>query len=221
MENLAQQVIDAVHGRWAANNQKYPAGYAVFYSALRESPTLLLLGLNPGGDERDFSGEKERVRSRDESMEYVKYGCENGYRLAQKTVQLFESIGKKDLLRGSVKTNLNFFRSKKWVELGREDARFCENLAFKVIRDIRPKVLFCESLFVFDSVLRNLYKGIALKSLQHYSRGKRRKYESYLTNASTLPRLIIGITHLTGSRPSREDMEEIGRRLREDLESLD
>jgi hypothetical protein len=217
LEDIARQIIDIVHEYWTAREKRYPAGYAVFYSALRRSPTILLLGLNPGGDGKNFSREKENPFSKDQPMEYIVYGGKNGYKLAQRNVRLFESIGKKDLLRGSVKTNINFFRSKKWSDLTQEDTRFCEDMVFKVIRLVQPKVLLCESLFVLRKVIANLYEGVRLNQLHEYVRGNRRKYLSYLCNIPALPKLLIGITHLTGSWPSREDIEEIENRLISDL----
>lgn len=212
----ATKIIDEVHTLWESKKTIYPGGYAVFFSAIREAPDLCLLGLNPGGGEKDFSNQKEQIID-DEAMEYVRYRNCRSYPLAGKSVSLFEAAGFLQLLSSSVKTNLSFFRSRNWKNLPPEDYGFCRERALQFVKQIKPAILFCESMMALDEAYAELSKAKKPTLLSSYQRNKKRKYASYLFDEERGTKLLIGICHLTGSRPSNGDIGQMTLRLKRDL----
>lgn len=216
---FAELVINRVHALWEAHSEDYPSGYAVFYGPVHYMPDLMLIGLNPGGDERCFHGKKEILCSSDEQMEYLKYRDDPTYRIAGKTVTIFESVGLLKLLETSVKINLNFFRSKKWADLSMQHLKECLDLTLEIIDTLKPKVILCESLFVFDVLQKELNNNsirFTPLSLRKNNRN-RRIYVSTVQGDFASPLIMIGITHLTGSRPSKSDIQLIGQTLKKDI----
>jgi hypothetical protein len=216
---FAQSVIDTVHDIWRRNKSEYPCGYAVFYGPIRVRPELMLIGLNPGGDHTSFSGQKESIVAADEPMEYIKYRTCKKYPLAGKTVALFEAIGFSDTLQHSLKTNVNFFRSKKWTHLSQTHSSMCLELVRDMIKTFRPKAILCESIRVFDQIRQVLVVGNRSPMVRNEKRNQcgRRIYTSVRTVMAGESAILIGITHLTGSRPSSADLEVIKQLLAEDL----
>lgn len=219
MQNeFAESVIDRVHALWESHSKEYPAGYAVFYGPVRYMPDLLLIGLNPGGDERCFHGKKEVLCSVDKHMEYLEYRNCSTYRIAGKTVNLFESANLLNILETSVKINLNFFRSIKWTDLSMQHTRTCLDLVLELVETLKPKVIFCESLFVFDVLQKELENSSKYTHLSKQNNSRNRRiYVSITQGDFAGPSTIIGITHLTGSRPSKADIQLIGQTLEKDL----
>ena len=218
VEDFAQSVIDTVHAIWLRDKEQYPAGYGVFYSPTRLRPELMVIGLNPGGDPTCFSGEKESVASPESPMEYITYRNDRSYPLAGKTVALFESIGLLDILAASLKTNMSFFRSKRWAHLPQQHSAECLRLVLEMIKTFRPKAILCESIRVFD-LLYSRAVGADHSSMIRTERGQsgRRIYTSVTSEESGESTILIGITHLTGSRPSSADLDKIKRLLADDL----
>ncbi len=217
MRKFAQDIVDKVHSLWKKKKEIYSDGYAVFYSAVKKHPDLFLLGVNPGGDKESFSG-KEKLVHENIPMEYFSNRHEHSYPMAKKTATLFDAAGHIDILKKSVKSNLNFFRSRDYDSLPKEDADFCSNIILKLIREVEPKILFCEALGVFDQIYSTLYKGEKLRSLQEYKRKNNRKYVSFLSDDLKLPKILIGIPHLTGKKqPSAQDFEIMSLMLKQDI----
>ncbi len=217
-EDFAQSVIDMVHAIWLRDKEHYPAGYQVFYGPIRFGPELMVIGLNPGGASKCFSGEKESVASPDSSMEYIKYRNDRSYPLAGKTVALFESIGLLDILEGSLKTNMSFFRSKRFAYLPQKHSAECLRMVLEMIKTFRPKAILCESIRVFDLLCPRTV-GVDHSSMIRTERGLsgRRIYTSVTSEACGEPCILIGITHLTGSRPSSANLDRIKQLLTYDL----
>ena len=216
--DFAQEVIDRIHGIWLQHQNEYIAGYAVFYGPVRFRPELMLIGLNPAGDESCFSGKKEVLVAPEEPMEYLTYRNDSTYPLAGQTVNIFESIGLIDLLRNSVKTNINFFRSKKWDKLPKQHASECLQLVLTMIDKLRPRAILCESIGAFDILYPHLTKNYPHSRLNIRKNDRdRRIYISALREDWVSPQILIGITHLTGSRPSVSDIKQIKQIIRTDF----
>ena len=64
MQETAQSIIDSVYDIGLQNGKTKNAEYAVFYSAPRFRPDLMLFVLNPGGGAISFSGNKEAYVTR-------------------------------------------------------------------------------------------------------------------------------------------------------------
>jgi hypothetical protein len=213
----AEEIIDIIHNIWEQNRKAYPAGYAVFYSTPRPKPDLMLIGLNPGGGPESFNGKKECLMRPEQAMEYIEYQNDSSYPLAGKTVSLFQSIGMLPTLNSSLKTNINFFRSRSWASLPREHAELCLALVLQMIEVFQPKLLLCESILIFDwfyARMKAEYSSIVHKEL---GKRNRRIYTSVWAQSLHRPVLIAAYTHLTGSRPNSSDVERIKQALRSDF----
>lgn len=220
VSEFAQSIINTVHSLWEHNRDEYTSGYAVFYGPVYSYPDLMLIGLNPGGDEKSFSGMKERLASSDEPMEYIIYCNDKNYPIAVKTFRIFESIGLLNVLSTSVKTNINFFRSKNWNELSKNHFSKCLNIVLQIIEHLKPKAILCESIRVYDIILKNLSESYVFTPNQRAVNKKNcRIYFSDIQKSNEPPYLLIGIRHLTGSRPrpSPSDIEQIEKLLSVDL----
>ena len=217
-EDFAGSVIDIVHSIWKKESEEYPAGYAVFYSPVRINPELMIIGLNPGGDHLCFSKNKETLISDGTPMEYVR--DKESYPLARKTTALFESIGLMDLLANSLKTNLNFFRSRNWTSLSQKHSNECLQLVLKMIKFFKPKAILCESIRVFDLLCPRVVEAGHGAPICAKNKNGRRTYISVRNDKSTEPNLLIGITHLTGSRPSSAELDTIKKLLFNDLRRI-
>jgi hypothetical protein len=219
LHELGNRVIGEVHSLWERNRDRYPAGYEVFYGPLRFKPSLLLVGMNPGGGKESARQDIEKLSPDDSPMEYITKTGKDGYELAKRTVPVFKNIGHLEALSKSVKTNMNFFRSKEDELLPKEDAAFCRAHVIHLIQTLQPIILFCEAIAVFDVIHDTLFAKKTLKPSQEYLRGGYRKYVSLTCEEPNMPRLLIGITHMTGKiRPTSEDMVEIGAKLKIDLD---
>jgi hypothetical protein len=150
-------------------------------------------------------------------MEYITYRNDRSYPLAGKTVTLFEAIGFLDMLGCSLKTNLNFFRSKKFADLPQSHTHECLQLVLEMIAFFRPHVILCESMYVFDTLCAQLAgeNCSAMSRLEKDQRG--RIYTSIAIALTGDSAVLIGIKHLTGSRPSSAEIEKIQRSLADDL----
>ncbi len=218
VEKFADSVIDTVHAIWLRDREEYRAGYAVFYSPTRLRPELMVIGLNPGGDRTCFSGNKEPLVSADSPMEYITYRDDRSYPLAGKTAALFESIGLLNILAASLKTNVNFFRSKKWTDLPQQHSAECLRLVLEMIEFFRPKAILCESIRVFDLLYPRVVGADQSSTVRtERSQSGRRIYTSVACGTSGESAILIGITHLTGSRPSSADLDKIKQLLVDDL----
>lgn len=218
IENVAQSLIDWAHDLWVRHQELYKAGYAVLYSPVRLEPDLLLIGLNPGGDGTSFNGMKETLRSIDEPMEYWTYRADKTYPLAGRTVALFGSIDQLDLLKRSVKINMNFFRSTNWSSLPSAHRDECKMHAFRLLDQLHPKVIFCESLMVFDETCAHVRQSGQLSVIRaEVNRAGKRIYAAMKCQRAYNSVIIIGIKHLTGSWPSNADMNQMTDCLARDL----
>jgi|GEM_PF-6923991 len=150
-------------------------------------------------------------------MEYIEYQNDSSYPLAGKTVSLFKSIGMLSALSSSLKTNINFFRSRRWDRLPRGHAKLCLSLVLQMIEVFQPKILLWESILVFDCLFSRMkaeYSSIVHKELGNRNR---QIYTSVWAQPSHRPVLIVAYTHLTGSRPNLSKLEHIKQALHRDL----
>ena len=226
MRDYVIEIINCVEDRWQERSLIYRNGYAVFYGRVIQNPHLMLIGLNPGGDQEGINWYEEAVSKLDQDLEYIKYRNSTKYPLARETYQIFDDLGQTELLANAVKLNTFFFRSKNWDGLPKQkddpeikcDISFCKDIVFEVISEIKPRVILCEGIGVLDIVKGLVYKNKLLTPLRKpYKRGNRRKYASYKYIDSDLPQKLLGITHLSGSWPSNEDKARITEYLSLDL----
>ncbi|KAA0257287.1 hypothetical protein FHQ18_09565 [Deferribacter autotrophicus] len=151
-ENLLKDV-STFYENFKEFNQEY--GFAVFYSPIRLNPELMIIGYNPGGDEKDFN--KEEAMSIPEKHEYITYKDDKDYKAAKNMYELFKRLNKTQLLENSIKLNMIFFRTKniaKWKEINKkiriEIEEYCFNKVKEIIEKLKPRILLIEGIKTFD-----------------------------------------------------------------------
>jgi len=117
-----------------------------------------------------------------------------------------------------VKTNINFFRSKRWPELSQQHASECLQLVLLMIDKLEPRAILCESIGAFDILYPHLIKNYPHSRLNIIKNDRNRRiYISALREDWISPQILIGITHLTGSRPSASDKKQIKQIIKSDF----
>ena len=231
----AKQILDSVQKYWKELQDKYPqysslwrSGFSVFYSPVSQNPQFMLIGINPGGDERCFD------ETRDSKIPLEHEYFKEDYPLAEIMRDIFKRAGLEQELRQSVKTNLNFFRSKseeQWSEietnLKKEIESFCEKRVKEFIEVAKPRVIFCEAFSVLERLLKILNQETSQLRIAHRSsKPSDRLYRLYQSFEfkDFYVNGIIGITHPTGSRPplSKKNKEKckIAELLKKDAKIL-
>ena len=179
---------------------KYEPGFSVFYTPLKYEPELMILGMNPGGSEKDFDLTKARLIPKDHDY-FITYP--DPYRLAEKMNNVFKNIGKMPLLKNSVKLNVNFFRSKNqegWnkinPELRKEAESFCKDKVKEIIEKLKPRTILAEGIGSHEIIKKNL--GIEKLSDELVSSPESKQALFIETVDSPIP--LYGIAHPTGAR---------------------
>ena len=231
----AKEILDSVQKYWKGLQDKHPeysslwkSGFSVFYSPVSQNPQFMLIGINPGGDERCFD------ETRDSKIPLEHEYFKENYPLAEIMRDIFKQAGLEQELKQSIKTNLNFFRSKgekQWNEieanLKKEIESFCEKRIKEFIEVAKPRVIFCEAFSVLERLLKILNQETSQLRIAHrsskpsnrlYRLYQSFKFKDFYVNG------IIGITHPTGSRPplSKKNKEKckIAELLKEDAKIL-
>jgi len=176
-----------------------------------------------GGDERCFD------ETRDSKIPLEHEYFKEDYPLAEIMRDIFKQAGLEQELKQSIKTNLNFFRSKsekQWSEieanLKKEIESFCEKRVKEFIDLAKPRVIFCEAFSVLERLLKILnQKTSQLRIAYRSSKASDRLYQSFKFKDFYING-IIGIPHPTGSRPrlSNEEKFRIAELLKKDARIL-
>ncbi|HEX4113112.1 MAG TPA: hypothetical protein VH020_11300 [Stellaceae bacterium] len=194
------------------------SGFAVFYCPVPEQADFLILGFNPGGGPED----SERKGAIPEEHEYL--SCD--YRLARATRDLFAQNDYLGLLKQSVKSNLQFFRTKNvvsWNQIAEEKrhelTEFCDQGVREIVGRLRPKAILLEGVQTFDAFRSRIFCSLLCEENSSETRLDGRRV--YVSQHSSMG-LIIGILHLSGARPraSAADKALISEKLKSDLCSV-
>lgn len=184
-------------------------GYVIFFSPVRQSPKLMIIGENPAGYE-GFMGDKVSVPPKHE------YEHEN-YPMANRMRSLFSRDKMKEVLFESVKLNLNFFASKNVSSLENKEyhsqtEKFSHKYTIEIIQQLQPKIILTEGLRAFYILKDDLGNGSPIVStISHGSRRLLCKGEAFDGIN------ILGIPH-PGSRGVTAEMREaIGQLLKIEL----
>jgi hypothetical protein len=216
----AEELLMDVCEKWAAPEYKYSfkdCGFRVFYSPVHLSPELMIIGYNPGKDDKPFS--KEEDSQIPEVHEYLYHNS----RIAKKMKFLFESIEKEDWLADSVKLNLVFFGSEnetQWETMDQDLRDELETFCFRKVNDIidtlKPRYIVTEGLKVFDILINSVLMGCSKKEVK-FGVGGRKIYARSRYGYTQ----IIGLVNLAKDRISYPDWNSTKKCLKADLKDLD
>lgn len=179
-------------------------GTRILYTPPRKNARLMFVGIQPGGDASTVDPTWPSVN------EYADpAGARN---LGRKLREMVDP----ELLRQTVGTNLNFFRSRETDEykrvpshLRRRIAEFCRPRVIRIIEALEPRSICCIGISVFGDLKPTYTKTEKLRS----------KGNGCLICSGELASIpVIGVPHLTGSRISNVDLAIITTKLKSLLE---
>lgn len=192
VQSWAEALTAEVDRTWQEHSG-LKAGYAVFYSPVRLNPDVLIVGLNPGGDENSF--DRASAIKIPSSHEYLTAD----YPMAVKVRKLFEDIGYRSALESSVKLNLLFFRTRNiqdWrkIEPAVRDPleKFCKTKVVEIVRTLRPRIVMAEGIEVYTAL-----KSLLIPEDPEPVMNESRKKMFLITPAREFS--LIGVPHPTGS----------------------
>jgi hypothetical protein len=216
----AEELLKDVCEKWETPECKYAfkdCGFRVFCSPVHLSPELMVIGYNPGKDDKPFCKEEDS-----QIPEFHEYLYHNS-RIAGKMKYLFESIEREDWLADSVKLNLVFFGSEndaQWETMDRDLRDKLETFCFKKVSDIidtlKPRYIATEGLKVFDILINSVLMGCSKPEVKIGVGGRQIYARSRYGHTQ-----IIGLVHLTKDRISYPDWNSIKKYLKADLKNLD
>ncbi len=187
------EIYFETHNLWLKYKEtcKLDAGYAIFYSPMKDTSSMTIIGINPGGSKDSFNPTMKPP----EWHEYT----EDGYDMAVVMNNLFLDTRLYKAFESSVKFNLNFFRTRdedqlKELQCFKELNKYCYQKSKLILEKLKPHIIICEGIGTYDKV-RGMIKEPFLedKVLISDSRGRvmcQTQYEDVT---------IIGIVHPTGS----------------------
>jgi len=205
---FGEKIIQDTFQKWKDSQNQYDFwnyGFGVFYSPIYYQPDLMIIGYNLGGTEKDFKLDESVIIP--EEHEYFVYD----YKLARKQKDIWGRLNKINMLKESVKLNLNFFRSRNITQwktinksLRKEIEIFCASKVKEIIFKVQPKVILVEGMKTYDELFFKVFNVLSVNS-ETIKRNKRRIFTKSVYDNKD----IIGIIHPSGCRLAYEDFELI------------
>ena len=219
IQEWAEDLVEEVREKWESSEEKYDfseSGFRVFYSPVHLNPDLMIIGYNPGNDDKPFT--KEDDSHIPEFHEYLYHNS----KIARKMKYLFEGIERDDWLECSIKLNLLFFKSEneaQWETMDQDVRNELETFCFKkvneIIDTIMPRYIITEGLKVFDMLINSVLLGCDTPEVKIGVGGRKIYAKSRYGHSQ-----IIGLVHLTNDRISYPDWNFIKDYLKDDLKDL-
>lgn len=207
--DFGNKIIQDTYQKWLIYENQYKIwnyGFGVFYSPIYYQPDLMLIGYNVGGSEKDFSLQECLVIP--DEHEYFLYN----YKLARIQKNIWDNLNGVEVLRSSIKLNLNFFRSKsiaQWKTIPKSIRLDLENFSINIVKEIisnlEPKIIIAEGIATYDELLWKVFGIESSLSSKCEKRNKRRIFIDTLH----YDRNILGIAHPSGCRLNNEDIQLI------------
>jgi hypothetical protein len=180
------------------------SGFQVFYCPAKTDASILILGLNLGGDESAFRNKRERFEAEDFSLpQKHDYLDESPPKIGKETLKVMGE----EAVSHSAKTNIYFFRSGDEDELEsrlrnqgslskKEIEQQCRLWVRKFVDKIDPDLIICEGTkSVFNPVTKYILDDVTyLDSIREEAGINRR----IVCTAQTTNRYVVGFPHPTG-----------------------
>lgn len=211
MEYAPKEWVTELYNETKQEWKKYgedPKGFAIFYSPVKIKPTIALIGINPGGNEKDFKEQDCNIQPTEN--EYLTAN----YPMAEKIKKIFNDGNLWWALEDSVKFNLYFFRSKKIKDINnnKEMKKFCEDKVLKILDKIKPKYIVAEAFETYN----RLKELLEAKEEREVKEGGRAILCIAKTNGN-IP--LLGMIHPTGGYGISDDiLAKIGLELEKIIE---
>lgn len=156
-ENVRKEVFEF----WKGKYNHWEPGFQVWYGPVDSDKTVLIIGIQPGGDEDSFENKRTRFEEGDFSLPEEHDYLTPDFDLARDTTKAVP----KEIIEQSVKTNLNFFRAPEesdWEEgLDEKSRTEMEEFSFKkveeLIQRLEPDLIITEgTASVYDKLKSEL-----------------------------------------------------------------
>lgn len=216
LDEWAADLIEEVYQEWKKNYSDLEGGAKVFYTPVRESPKLLILGYQPGGE---AFGRKARFEAGNFYPPNRNRLLDADYPFAREMRRLFD--GRSDLLKNSVYSNLIFFRSRgidAWEARGKARVEAAEAFCFsknrEIIETLKPENILLIGIQTFVR-FKKIFSDLITARSAPFS-GERGRV---LCSRGMEGGRIVGIKHLTGGWGlSSEEWEILEEQLWQELD---
>ena len=209
LDKWAEDLTKEVYDQWNNKYSFWKPGFKTFYSPIIKHSNLLILSLNPGGDEKHFEIEsKNEFDNNNFSLPKRNEYLTTDYTMAKKIRLLFRDH--LDLLEQSIALPILFFRSKNyqyWKQNIQKDTRIeMEQFSYSKIQEILTKLQLKFCLVIgfetYEQIKNNILKIDDESSIYDGS------HRLYITAKSDNLFLFV-IPHLTGYHLSTQKMDKI------------
>ena len=207
----AENLTKEVYKKWKRIG-KPKNGFRVFYGPVRKNPKLMIISLNPGGDERYFVKDKRKYENGNFSLRQENFYLEKKNRFGNMIMKLFK--GNENVMKKSVITTVLLFRSHDLPQLKRNKKKYAEikefanKIVIEIIEVIRPKKILVIGNETFDK----------MKKIQDIHNEKiKKKFGSggTILRAKTDHYDILVLPHVSAAYgPSAERMETMKKYLK-------
>ena len=153
----AENLTKEVYKKWKRIG-KPKNGFRVFYGPVRKNPKLMIISLNPGGDERYFVKDKRKYENGNFSLRQENFYLQKKNPFGKMIMKLFK--GNESVMEESVITTVLLFRSHDLPQLKRNKKKYAEikEFANKIVKEIieviRPKKILVIGNGTFDKMKR-------------------------------------------------------------------
>ena len=198
-DDWAEKIQYEVYQYWKENHQDWEEGFQVFYSPANESASILILGINPGSGENTdrFKKELNWFEQNDFSLPDEHHYLCNSRPLGDEMVDLLGET----IIENSVKSNVNFFRSKTREELKEELSSLdrMDEWIETLIQKIDPDVIIAEGIGAYNTLTSEFVDVVEEEKQKREIEvdGKDQNYNICCV-AQTSKDTVVGIPHLTG-----------------------
>ena len=153
----AENLTKEVYKKWKRIG-KPKNGFRVFYGPVSKNPKLMIISLNPGGDEKYFVKDKRKYEKGNFSLPLENFYLKRKNPFGKMIMRLFE--GNENVMEKSVITTVLLFRSHDLDQLKRNKKKYAEIKEFankkviEIIEVIRPKKILVIGNGTFDKMKR-------------------------------------------------------------------
>lgn len=188
---------------WKDLENEYPGwedGFQVFFGPVNETAPILILGINPGGDADAFENNRENFEAGDFCLDSDHHYLRKGDESPALGDEMLDLIGE-TIIRNSVKSNVNFFRSANTdllderLEGVSSPQEKCFEWVDEIIERVNPEIILCEGLRAYNDVRGHIINSNTQECTRREIAGKNCKIVC-VAETETCP--VIGIPHLSG-----------------------
>lgn len=220
LEKWVEDITENVFLRWESDYAFWKPGFKVFFGPVSENPNIMIISLNPGGNGENFREEDyHRFKCGDFSAPVKNVYVEKENPMARKMKNFFNGYTK--LLEQSVAFTVLFFRSKdirEWEKLDKQKRKEMENFSYETVREItskvKPKIMLVIGFATYHRLKKHIFDEVKNEESKKGENGR------IFLRAEWGKIPIFCIPHLTGSRITNRDFDEIRKTFFNIVDSL-